>query len=111
MLARQAQIKREEIPEGWSIDAANFINKVIFIVFKFQKMLRRKPIERLGMNGHKEVKAHPWLKNFPWQKLMEKQLKAPFVPFVFFGRHNIKYRKEKTLMRKVLRKNGKTMKN
>ena len=28
MLARQAQIKREEIPEGWSLEAAAFINKV-----------------------------------------------------------------------------------
>jgi hypothetical protein len=28
ILARQIQIKRYEIPEGWSIEAADFINKV-----------------------------------------------------------------------------------
>ena len=30
ILAQQAKIKREEIPEGWSIAAADFINKVSY---------------------------------------------------------------------------------
>ena len=29
ILAKQVNIKRYEIPEGWSIDAADFINKVL----------------------------------------------------------------------------------
>ena len=28
ILAKQIQIKRTEIPEGWSLEAADFINKV-----------------------------------------------------------------------------------
>ena len=28
MLSRQAQVKIEELPKGWSIAAANFVNKV-----------------------------------------------------------------------------------
>jgi hypothetical protein len=28
MIAKQATIKRAEIPHGWSIDSADFINKV-----------------------------------------------------------------------------------
>ena len=48
-------------------------------------MLKRKPGERLGVNGPSEVQAHPWLKDFPWQQLMEKKLKAPFVPNVDFA--------------------------
>lgn len=28
ILAKQVQVKRHEIPEGWSLEAANFINKV-----------------------------------------------------------------------------------
>lgn len=43
-------------------------------------MIKRKPVERLGANGHKEVKSHPWLKNFPWKQLEDKRLMAPFVP-------------------------------
>jgi len=45
-------------------------------------MIKRKPIERLGTNGHKEVKSHPWLKNFPWKQLDDKSLMAPFIPMV-----------------------------
>jgi len=29
-------------------------------------MIQRKPMNRLGLNGPAEVKAHPWLKDFPW---------------------------------------------
>ena len=41
MMAKQALIKREELPEGWSLESANFINKVeggFFIT-----PIRRKP--------------------------------------------------------------------
>ena len=27
-----------------------------------------------------EIKSHPWFKGFPWEKLANKQLVAPFVP-------------------------------
>jgi hypothetical protein len=36
------------------------------------------------LNGPAEVKAHPWLKNYPWQKLMNKEIDPPFVPSVLF---------------------------
>ncbi len=29
ILARQVTVKREDIPDGWSVDAATFINKVL----------------------------------------------------------------------------------
>jgi len=70
ILAKQVQIKKHEIPDGWSLEAADFVNRLI----------QRKPINRLGLNGPAEVKAHPWLKNFPWQKLLNKELEPPFVP-------------------------------
>lgn len=50
ILSRQIQIKRYEIPEGWSVESADFINKT----------LQRKPHNRLGNNGNAEVKNHPW---------------------------------------------------
>lgn len=43
-------------------------------------MLQRKPSSRLGYNGPSEVKSHPWFDGFPWEKLEEKQLIAPFIP-------------------------------
>ena len=41
LLSRQALISKQDIPEGWSIEAADFINKLI----------QRKPAARLGWNG------------------------------------------------------------
>ena len=38
---RQVIIKKKEIPEGWSVEAADFANK----------LLQRKPVERLGWAG------------------------------------------------------------
>jgi len=70
ILAKQVQIKRNEVPDGWSLEAADFINRLI----------QRKPINRLGLNGPAEVKAHPWLRNYPWHKLLNKEIDPPFVP-------------------------------
>mmetsp|Transcript_11153 Transcript_11153/g.9529 ORF Transcript_11153/g.9529 Transcript_11153/m.9529 type:complete len:355 (+) Transcript_11153:57-1121(+) len=70
ILAKQVQIKRNEIPEGWSLEAADFINKLI----------QRKPVYRLGLDGPTEVKNHPWLKNYPWDKLNKKEIEPPFMP-------------------------------
>ena len=49
ILAKQVQIKREDIPDGWSAEAADFVNR----------LLQRKPINRLGFNGPEELKTHP----------------------------------------------------
>ncbi|KRX10940.1 Protein kinase-like domain [Pseudocohnilembus persalinus] len=70
ILAKRVQIKKNEIPPGWSIEAVDFINKLI----------ERKPANRLGINGPYEVRNHPWIKNYPWQKLHNKELLAPFIP-------------------------------
>ncbi len=37
-------------------------------------------MNRLGLNGPKEVKEHPWFRNFDWDKLYAKQVKPPFIP-------------------------------
>lgn len=70
ILAKQVQIKKQDIPPGWSLEAADFINRLI----------QRKPINRLGLNGPAEVKAHPWIKNFQWKKLINKEMESPFIP-------------------------------
>ena len=43
-------------------------------------MIQRKPQNRLGANGAEEVKDHPWLRDFPWDDLAHKRVRAPFVP-------------------------------
>ena len=43
-------------------------------------MIQRKPQNRLGNNGAEEVKNHPWLRNFPWDDLANRNLIAPFIP-------------------------------
>ena len=45
-------------------------------------MLQRKPNNRLGKEGAIEVKQHPWLKNFPWDQLLRKDILAPYLPSV-----------------------------
>ena len=70
IFAKQVQIKRHELPEGWSLEAADFINKC----------LQRKPGNRLGLNGPAEVKQHIWLREYDWQSLLEKKIEAPFKP-------------------------------
>ena len=50
IMAKQVQVKKEQIPRGWSVESADFINR----------LLQRKPINRLGLRGSIEVKEHLW---------------------------------------------------
>lgn len=69
ILDSQIQIKKDEIPEDWSLEAADFINR----------LLQRRPTNRLGINGPFSVKNHVWLKTFPWEKLKNGELLPPYV--------------------------------
>ncbi|CAD8172037.1 unnamed protein product [Paramecium octaurelia] len=70
ILAKQVQIKKSEIPNNWSMEGADFINR----------LLQRKPQQRLGFNESQEIRQHPWFLNFPWQKLKNFELVPPFQP-------------------------------
>ena len=70
MLSKNVEITLNEIPNGWSEDAADFFNR----------LLQRKPEFRLGYKGIWELKQHRWMKYFPWDKLINKELEAPFIP-------------------------------
>jgi serine/threonine protein kinase len=50
ILAKQVEIKKNAIPDYWSVEAADFINKLI----------QRKPENRLGNKGIQQIKDHPW---------------------------------------------------
>jgi protein kinase A len=66
----QTQIKKKDVPKGWSLVAIDFVNQLI----------QRKPLKRLGFNGPEEVKDHPFLKGTNWKELLDKKLKPPFIP-------------------------------
>ena len=70
IISKQIQIKKNDVPRGWSLEAADFVNK----------MIQRKPQNRLGFEGSDEVKNHPWLRDFPWNDLYERRVRAPFIP-------------------------------
>ena len=89
IMAKQVQIRKNEIPEGWSIEAADIINR----------LLQRKPANRLGLRGAVEIKDHAWLKYYPWKDLYDKKLESPFIPKVkFIKKINKKIRSETILM-------------
>lgn len=71
ILCRQVQVKRFEVPEGWSPESADFINKCLI----------RNPAHRIGaQKGTDELKQHPWFEDFDWANLSQKKLESPFIP-------------------------------
>ncbi|KAM3128641.1 hypothetical protein pb186bvf_019270 [Paramecium bursaria] len=70
VLAKQVQIKNTDIPSGWSLEAADFANRLI----------QRKPAARLGNNGPDEVKQHQWFKDYNWDKLNGREIDPPYRP-------------------------------
>ena len=70
MMEKQIFINKLELPDGWGIEAADFINRLI----------KRKQSERLGHGGDNEVKNHLWFKGFSWDKLYRRELKSPYIP-------------------------------
>lgn len=70
MLAKQVQIRPQDLPSSWSSEAADFCNRLI----------QRKPTNRLGYNGAQEVKSHPWLLSVDWTNVQNKTFPSPYVP-------------------------------
>jgi protein kinase A len=70
ILAKQVQLKKSDIPANWSLEALDFANK----------LLQRKPQNRLGHGGPQEVKNHAWLKDIDWSRLLQKSIVPPYVP-------------------------------
>ena len=70
IVATQFLIPKEKIPPNWSYDAADFINK----------LLQRKPANRLGLRSAKEVREHSWIKKYRWRDLYNKKIVPTFIP-------------------------------
>jgi serum/glucocorticoid-regulated kinase 2 len=66
-------VQLDEIPPfGWSKESVDFVNRLI----------QRKPENRLGSNGIEEVKYHPFFAKIDWELLEQRRLKSPFFPDV-----------------------------
>ena len=70
ILSKQACIKEDETPKGWSKESVDFINKLII----------RNQEKRLGFKGIHELREHNWLKYYPWELFEKKNLPSPFIP-------------------------------
>ena len=64
MLAKQAGIKAFQVPEKWDHNIIDFVNR----------LLQRKPEQRLGYLGIDEIKNHPWLRDLNWMKIYRKEM-------------------------------------
>ena len=70
ILTKQAKVDYDDLPEGFSNNIADFINKLI----------QRKPKNRLGKNNIDEVLNHTWFGDFDWDNCAKKNLRAPYIP-------------------------------
>ena len=70
IMANQVQIKKFNVPKGFSENSVDFVNKLI----------QRKQIKRLGYNSIEEIKNHPFLKNINWKEIYLHKIKSSFIP-------------------------------
>ena len=70
IINKQAKLREEDLPEEWSLNSMDFINK----------LLRRKVDKRLGFKGIDELKKHPWMEEIDWEKLTMKKITPPYIP-------------------------------
>ena len=63
----QFSMKRHAVPEGWGIESADFINR----------LLLKNPKMRLGSSGIKEIKNHCWFRGFNFSDLYKFKIKSP----------------------------------
>ena len=71
MIKYQVEIKEDDIPIGWSVEAANFFNKLLI----------REPENRLGFNSINDIKNNEWFSGINFKELYKKKLKSPYKPY------------------------------
>lgn len=62
------------MPEGWSIESADLVNK----------LLKRKAEFRIGNTSVLEIKNHVWFYDTNWASLYKKEIEAPFKIKVYY---------------------------
>ena len=72
ILSKEVQIKKHQLPEDFSEECMDFINK----------MIKRKQIERLGYKNIKKIFQHPWLLEVDFKNLYLQKIKSPLNLYV-----------------------------
>ena len=72
MLNTRINLEGNNIPKHFSIEVADFINR----------LLKRKNNQRLGSRGIDEIKNHEWLEDVDWQGIEEKNIDLNNLPFI-----------------------------
>ena len=67
IFSKEVQIKRYQMPENFSLECMDFINK----------MIKRKQTERLGYDNTKKIIEHPWLLDVDFKNLYLKKIESP----------------------------------
>ena len=90
MIMFQVEIKEDDIPLGWSVEAANFFNKLLI----------REPENRLGYNGINEIKNDEWFFGLSFKDLYRKKVISPYLPFAEenFDKKYCNYEEKNSLM-------------
>ena len=71
-------IKKENELKHISIDYKKITNYSYNCIDFINKLIIEDPKKRIGYKDINEIKAHPWFKNFNWDKLETKQIESPF---------------------------------
>ena len=87
IIAKEIQIKEDELPKGFGKDCMDFINRLI----------KRKQEERLGYESIKEIFEHKFLSEVNFKKIYNKKMKSPMKLFINsdgnFDYKNVHYNK------------------
>ena len=70
MFTLEIKLDSDDLPEDWEDD------NILDII---NKLLKRKRGKRLGSNGCKEIKNHPWFKDIQWDQIENCTVNSPFV--------------------------------
>jgi serum/glucocorticoid-regulated kinase 2 len=46
------------------------------------RLLEKNPRDRLGATSAEEIRSHPWFEKVNWNALLNRSIKAPFVPIL-----------------------------
>ena len=59
------------------VDCSKFSPKLKDLL---KKLFIKDRKNRIGHQGAKEIKQHPWFEKINWESITKKKVKAPFVP-------------------------------
>ena len=69
IIAKEVKVKQKQLPDKWTDpNVIDFVNR----------LLTRKPEERLGSKGIEEVMNHPWLNDIDWKHIEAMTQSSPF---------------------------------